>query len=103
LLVIPLVVDVSEPVETAILAADWFIWAAFALEYVVRCTTPCLVTGIAAFLMVTGIALFGVLTANIAAFFIEADRPTDGSVSAKLDEVLHRLQAIEERMAPPTM
>ncbi len=217
LLVVPLVADLSEPVEAAILAADWFIWAAFALEYVIRLAlTPerlrfvlrhwpdlliillpflrplrvvrsaralrilrlgrlvsvlgvlgqggrrllhrhklhyaILVTGIAvitaaalvlvvesdssgsidsfgdalwwaittvttvgygdtfpvtpagrgiaAFLMVTGIALFGVLTANIATFFIEADQPTDDSVSAQLDEVLRRLQAIEERLGP---
>ena len=30
--------------------------------------------GIAAFLMLSGIALFGVLTANIAAFFVEQDQ-----------------------------
>lgn len=58
--------------------------------------------GIAAFLMVTGIALFGVLTANIATFFIEGEQPADDSVSTRLDEVLHRLGEIEERLAPPT-
>ncbi len=36
LLVIPLLVDLSEPMEQAFLAADWFIWAVFAFEYLVR-------------------------------------------------------------------
>ncbi len=55
--------------------------------------------GVAAFLMISGIALFGVLTANIAAFFVE--RTTEGDdereVSAKLDEILRRLDLLEQR------
>ena len=54
--------------------------------------------GIAAFLMISGIALFGVLTANIAAFFVEQDQEVDPLVS-KLDEVLRRLDLLEERLA----
>jgi hypothetical protein len=38
LLVLPLLFELSSGVEAAFVAADWFIWAAFALEYVVR---PC--------------------------------------------------------------
>jgi voltage-gated potassium channel len=53
--------------------------------------------GIAAFLMVAGIALFGVLTANVAAFFIEKDQQRD-PVSEQLAEILRRLQSIEERL-----
>lgn len=45
--------------------------------------------GIAAFLMVSGIALFGVITANVAAFFVAAEQDD------RLDEVLRRLEAIE--------
>jgi voltage-gated potassium channel len=48
--------------------------------------------GIATFLMLAGIALFGVLTANVAAFFIEG---TAESHDDRLDEVLRRLDAIE--------
>ena len=67
--------------------------------------------GVAAFLMVTGVALFGVLTANIAAFFVErshrmvleeqeqeVDEQID-PVVARLDEVLRRLEAMERRLA----
>ena len=36
LLVVPLLVDLPEPVEAAVVALDWFIWAAFAFEYAVR-------------------------------------------------------------------
>ena len=46
--------------------------------------------------MVAGIALFGVLTANVAAFFIEHDQQ-DG-VSERLDEVLQRLERLEQRL-----
>ena len=54
--------------------------------------------GIAAFLMLSGIALFGVLTANIAAFFVESGQEDD-PLMAKMDEVLGRLDQIEERLA----
>ena len=54
--------------------------------------------GIAAFLMVAGIALFGVLTANVAAFFIEREQEED-PISERLDEVLRRLGELERRMA----
>lgn len=54
--------------------------------------------GVAAFLMVTGIAFFGVLTANVAAFFLErqGERQKDPAVE-RLDEVLRRLDALERR------
>jgi voltage-gated potassium channel len=54
--------------------------------------------GIAAFLMLAGIALFGVLTANVAAFFIEREQEED-PVSERLDEVLRRLGELERRLA----
>lgn len=52
--------------------------------------------GVAAVLMLTGIALFGVLTANIAAFFVEHEQ--QDPVVGKLDEVLRRLTALEDRL-----
>jgi voltage-gated potassium channel len=36
LLLAPVVVDISDTAEAAVVAADWFIWAAFAFEYVIR-------------------------------------------------------------------
>jgi voltage-gated potassium channel len=36
LLLAPAVLDLNDTAKAAILAADWFIWAAFALEYVIR-------------------------------------------------------------------
>ena len=38
LLVLPLLADLPESVDTAFIALDWFIWAAFAFEYFVRFT-----------------------------------------------------------------
>jgi len=56
--------------------------------------------GIASFLMVAGIALFGVLTANIAAFFVERhEEEQDDPVVARLDQVLARLSTLEDRLA----
>jgi voltage-gated potassium channel len=58
--------------------------------------------GIAVLLMVTGIALFGVLTANLTMFLTErgeiASNPTD-AVSARLDELLGRIADLERRLA----
>ena len=53
--------------------------------------------GVAALLMVAGIALFGVLTANIATFFIEQDQAAEPDpVTERLDEVLRRLEPMDE-------
>lgn len=49
--------------------------------------------GVAVFLMLIGITLFSVLTANIAAFFIEADR-----TGPTLDDVMAKLESIEKRL-----
>ncbi len=38
LLVLPLLVELPEAVENAFVALDWFIWAAFAAEYITRLT-----------------------------------------------------------------
>ncbi len=219
LLVLPLVLDLSDPLEDALVAAEWFIWAAFAFEYVVRLVlTPdrwrfvrtqwpdlliivlpflrplrvvrsaralrllrlarlvaflgearqeasrllvrhqlqyvLLVTlvvvlgsaalvrsveegaegpidsfgdavwwaittvttvgygdtfpvtaagrGIAAFLMVAGIAFFGVLTANVAAFFLERQGVEKDPTLERLDEILRRLEALERQLGDGT-
>jgi hypothetical protein len=38
LLVLPLLFELPEPVDDAFLALDWFIWAAFAAEFIIRLT-----------------------------------------------------------------
>ena len=59
--------------------------------------------GIAAFLMLTGIALFGMLTANITTFFVERgdqdsdaveDVKADDHLTARLDELLRRIDTL---------
>lgn len=55
--------------------------------------------GIAVFLMVGGIAFFGVLTANVAAFFLERNEEQESDPAVeRLDEVLRRLEALERRL-----
>jgi voltage-gated potassium channel len=38
LLVLPLLFELPEPLDDAFLALDWFIWAAFAAEFITRLT-----------------------------------------------------------------
>lgn len=49
--------------------------------------------GVAVFLMLIGITLFSVLTANIAAFLIESDR-----TGPTLEDVMAKLEALERRL-----
>jgi voltage-gated potassium channel len=60
--------------------------------------------GVAVFLMLVGISLFGVLTAKVAAFFVETDREKEAAPPGQLDEVLQRLTRLEallsERRVP---
>ena len=60
--------------------------------------------GVAAFLMVTGIALFGMLTANLTTFFAEraddaVQTPDPDPVLARLDELLRRIDRLERTLA----
>lgn len=61
--------------------------------------------GVAAFLMFSGIALFGLITANLATFMLERAAPTDAPASVasddlgpKLDEILQRLERLERQL-----
>ena len=54
--------------------------------------------GVAVCLMLIGISLFGVLTARVAAFFVESERRPEPSPE-RLDEVLRRLERIESALA----
>lgn len=43
--------------------------------------------------------MFGVITASIAAYFVEHDKePQTEDVGAKLDEIVRRLEAIERKL-----
>jgi voltage-gated potassium channel len=54
--------------------------------------------GVAAFLMFSGIAVFGVVTANVASFFFEQEVKEQDD---RLDEILDRLTRIEDRLRDP--
>jgi voltage-gated potassium channel len=54
--------------------------------------------GVAVVLMVSGIALFGVITASIAAYFVEQKAEQD--LAGRLDHIQGQLDAIEERIQP---
>jgi voltage-gated potassium channel len=52
--------------------------------------------GIAVLLMIMGIAFFGILTANVAAYFVETkEESSNAELERKLDQVLQRLSTIE--------
>jgi voltage-gated potassium channel len=53
--------------------------------------------GVAVVLMVSGIALFGIITASIAAYFVE-HRSEQDDLAARLDRILERLDAIESSL-----
>lgn len=54
--------------------------------------------GIAIFLMLTGIVFYSILTANLAAFFVELDEASEQKeLREKLDLILARLDAMEAR------
>jgi voltage-gated potassium channel len=53
--------------------------------------------GIAVFLMLIGITLFGLLTARIAAFLVQVQE--EERLAEKLDEALHRLERLEQQRA----
>lgn len=52
--------------------------------------------GVAVFLMVTGITLFGLITANVAALFVEESSPL--VQSQRLEQVLRRLEQLEQKL-----
>jgi voltage-gated potassium channel len=49
--------------------------------------------GVAVVLMVSGIAVFGIITASIAAYFVEQKAEQD--MAARLDRIMQRLDGIE--------
>ena len=58
--------------------------------------------GIAVFLMLVGITLFGLLTASIAAYFVESNREDEPSlreIGEKLERLERLVQSLGERQA----
>ena len=55
--------------------------------------------GIAFLLMLVGISVFGLLTARVAALFVEATEAESGHAEQKLDDVLARLERLEHLLA----
>jgi voltage-gated potassium channel len=53
---------------------------------------------VAVVLMIAGIAMFGVITATIAAYFVEQKAEED--VASRLDQIMERLDCIEVGMRP---
>ncbi len=53
--------------------------------------------GVAVVLMVAGIAMFGIVTASIAAYFVEQRAEQD--LAGRLDQILERLDRLEARLA----
>jgi voltage-gated potassium channel len=53
--------------------------------------------GVAVVLMIAGIAMFGVITASIAAYFVEQKAEED--LAGRLDQIMERLDRIETRLA----
>lgn len=49
-------------------------------------------------LMIAGIAMFGVITATIAAYFVE--QKTEEDVASRLDQIMERLDRIEAGLRP---
>jgi voltage-gated potassium channel len=55
--------------------------------------------GVAVVLMVSGIALFGIITASIAAYFVEQKTEHEqGDLASRMDLILERLETIESRL-----
>jgi voltage-gated potassium channel len=52
--------------------------------------------GVAVVLMVAGIAIFGVITASIAAYFVEQKAEED--LAGRMDQIMERLECIESRL-----
>jgi voltage-gated potassium channel len=53
---------------------------------------------VAVVLMIAGIAMFGVITATIAAYFVEQQAEED--VASRLDQIMERLDRIEAGLRP---
>lgn len=102
-----IVVELERGVEGANIKdfPDGLWWAATTITtvgYGDRFPTSLAGRGIAVVLMLAGIALFGVLTAAIAAFFVEADARSRPEEISEFDQIMARLDRIEARLDSAT-
>lgn len=98
-----LVVELERGTEGANIMtfADGLWWAATTITtvgYGDRFPTSAAGRGVAVVLMLAGIALFGVLTAAIAAFFVEQDAQSEADAVSEFDQIMARLNRIEARL-----
>jgi voltage-gated potassium channel len=85
------------PIQTYVDALWWAVTTITTVGYGDMYPTTNVGRGVAVFLMLTGIALFGLLTASIAAFFVEED--AQASKGDRFDEILERLNQLERTVA----
>lgn len=83
------------PIKTFPDALWWAITTITTVGYGDMYPTTALGRGVAVFLMVAGITLFGLLTASVAAFFVESDEKAE---QAALEEIRLRLARLEQRL-----
>lgn len=84
------------PIKTFPDALWWAVTTITTVGYGDMYPTTALGRGVAVFLMVTGITLFGLLTASVAAFFVESD--AEKTENAVLEEIRLRLARLEQQL-----
>lgn len=98
-----LVVELEKGLETANIRtfSDGLWWAVTTITtvgYGDRFPVGAAGRGVAVVLMLAGIALFGVLTAAIAAFFVEDDARLNPDPTSEFRQIMERLDRIEARL-----
>jgi voltage-gated potassium channel len=84
------------PIQTYVDSLWWAVTTITTVGYGDMYPTTAVGRGVAVFLMLTGITLFGLLTASIAAFFVEED--VSASKGDRFDEMLERLNQLERTL-----
>lgn len=88
------------PIATFADAVWWALTTITTVGYGDTYPVTALGRGVAVFLMIAGIALFGLLTANVAAFFVEEDAVD--RMQAELAQINQRIERIEHLLATLT-
>lgn len=88
------------PIATFADAVWWALTTITTVGYGDTYPVTALGRGVAVFLMIAGIALFGLLTANVAAFFVEEDAVD--RTQAELAQINQRIERIEHLLATLT-
>ncbi|WP_322511265.1 ion channel [Chloroflexus sp.] len=85
------------PINTFADAVWWALTTITTVGYGDTYPVTALGRGVAVFLMIAGISLFGLLTANVAAFFVEED--TTDRTQAELVQLNQRIERMERQLA----